>query len=43
MLNLCMNDEIIIAECNSNHEWIGDPLYCSACGVDKGNEITDNA
>jgi hypothetical protein len=36
-----MNDETIIAECNSSHEWIGDPLYCSACGVDKGNEVTE--
>lgn len=32
-----MDDEIIL-ECDSNHEWIGSPLYCSACGVDKGNE-----
>jgi hypothetical protein len=31
-------DEEIVLECKSNHEWIGNPLYCSACGVDKGNE-----
>lgn len=30
--------EEIILECESNHEWIGIPPYCSACGVDKGNE-----
>ena len=30
--------EEIILECVSNHEWIGIPPYCSACGVDKGNE-----
>jgi hypothetical protein len=30
--------EEIILECESNHEWIGTPPYCSACGVDKGNE-----
>jgi hypothetical protein len=33
-----MNDETIITECVSSHEWIGQPTYCSACGVDKGNE-----
>ena len=27
-----------IKECVRNHEWIGTPQYCSACGVDKGNE-----
>jgi hypothetical protein len=30
--------ERIIVECEDNHEWIGSPLYCSACGVDKGEE-----
>lgn len=30
--------EEIILECLSNHEWIGEPIYCSACGVNKGNE-----
>ena len=32
-----------IEECDTNHEWIGEPLYCSACGVDKGNERNSNA
>ena len=31
-----------IEECDTNHEWIGEPLYCSACGVDKGNERNTN-
>jgi hypothetical protein len=30
--------EQIILECVSNHDWIGVKPYCSACGVDKGNE-----
>ena len=30
--------EEIVLECEGEHEWIGSPLYCSACGVDKGNE-----
>jgi hypothetical protein len=37
-----MDNKQIILECDSNHEWIGESvglsLYCSACGVDKGNE-----
>jgi hypothetical protein len=32
------SDEVVITECVSDHEWIGQPLYCSACGVDEGNE-----
>jgi hypothetical protein len=31
-------DEKIILECEIDHEWIGNPLYCSACGVDKEEE-----
>lgn len=30
--------ERVIPQCRAKHEWIGTPLYCSACGVDKGNE-----
>lgn len=33
--------EEIILECLSNHEWIGVKPYCSACGVDKGDETND--
>lgn len=33
--------ELIVLECEANHDWIGSPAYCSACGVDKGNETND--
>jgi len=38
-----IDSEIIVKECTGSHEWIGQPLYCSACGVDKGNEIMTGA
>ena len=27
-----------ITECKTDHEWIGSPTYCSACGVNQGEE-----
>ncbi len=34
----CERIDEYIEECVRNHEWIGTPQYCNACGVDKGNE-----
>ena len=31
-----------VFECVDEHFWIGVPLYCSACGVDKGEERVAN-
>jgi len=35
--------ETPILECLKNHEWLYfyNTPYCSACGVDKGNETND--
>lgn len=36
-----MTREQVILECAANHRWIGEPMYCDFCGVDKGEQLND--
>jgi len=30
--------EAMVTECVDSHLWVGRPVYCDKCGVDKGEE-----